>query len=122
MTNEAIRAYNDLLSDQLAADMQEALNTELLARRCYFGTRPLCTVLRPLLWTADQWFYLKCETEILLGAFGKAHAAAMKDAQVRAQLNLEPWEEELFSLPIGFDFPWTTSRLDSFSNTETGSL
>ena len=122
MITEAIDRYNNLLTDQLAADTQAHLNVELRARKCYFGERPLCTVLRPHFYEPEQWDYLKHETEVLLGAFGKAHAAALNDSVLRAQLFLEPYEEALFNLDIGFDVPWTTSRLDSFYNPDDGSL
>jgi hypothetical protein len=111
---EAIDRYHGLLDDQLAADSQAALNIDLRARKLYFGERPLCTVLRPHFYEPPQWAYLKHETEILLGAFARAHAACMADPKLRAQLALEPYEEVLLSLDIGFEVPWTTSRLDAF--------
>src|SRR5258708_7960280 len=122
MITEAIDRYNNLLTDQLAVDTQAHLNVELRARKCYFGERPLCTVLRPHFYEPEQWDYLKRETEVLLGAFGKAHAAALKNSALRAQLFLEPYEEALFNLDIGYEVPWTTSRLDSFYNLDDGSL
>src|SRR5258708_9570043 len=122
MITEAIDRYNNLLTDQLAVDTQAHLNVELRARKCYFGERPLCTVLRPHFYEPEQWDYLKHETEVLLGAFGKAHAAAMKNSALRGQLFLEPYEEALFNLDIGFDVPWTTSRLGSCFNPDDRSL
>jgi hypothetical protein len=122
MIQEAIDTYHSLLTDQLALDTQGALNKAQAERKLYFGTRPLCTVLRPHFYEPDQWDYLKCESEILLKAFGKAHAACMADPGLRAQLYLEPYEEALFSLDTGFEVPWTTSRLDSFYDLHTQSL
>lgn len=122
MIQDAIDAYHSLLTDQLAAEAQGALNLDQRARRLYFGDRPLCTVLRPHFYEDEQWNYLKAETETLLKAFGRAHAACMADSNLRAQLNLEPYEEALFSLDIGYEVPWTTSRLDSFFNLENNHL
>jgi hypothetical protein len=122
MIQEAIDRYHSLLDDQLAAEAQEALNVAQRSHHLYFGNRPLCTVLRPHFYEPDQWDYLKCETEILLKAFGIAHEACMADAQLRAQLYLEPYEEALFSLDTGFEAPWTTSRLDSFFDLNTMNL
>src|SRR5258708_32417170 len=122
MSTEAIDRYHSLLDDQLAVEAQGTLNAELRKRKCYFGERPLCTVIRPHFYEPEQWRYLKTETEILLGAFGKAHNACMGDAALREQLQLEPYEEALFNLDIGYEVPWTTSRLDSFYNVEDGSL
>lgn len=114
MPNEAIDLYHNLLNDQVAADTSEDLYTRLKPQGLYFGDRPLCTVIRPHFYLADQWNYLKRETEILLGAFARAHAACLNDATLRAQLDLEAYEENLFSVDIGDAIPWTTSRLDSF--------
>lgn len=112
--NQAVDTYHSLLTEQVAADTYAQLNHEQLQRRLYFGTRAICTVLRPQFYLVSQWGYLKYKTQLILSAFSKAHKACMMDAKLRSQLNLEPYEEELFSLDIGFDPPWTTSRLDAF--------
>lgn len=122
MLREAIDAYHDLLDDQLAAEADGIMRTELYKRGLYFGDRPICTVLRPHFYFVDQWAYLKHETEILLSAFETAHNACMVDADLREQLALEAYEEKLFSLDIGGVVPWTTSRLDSFFQLDTNTL
>ncbi len=114
MLREAIDTYHGLLDDQLAADSSEHLYKMQRERHLYFGDRPLCTVLRPYFYFADDWQYMKSETEILLGAFARAHEACLHSAELREQLALEPYEEQLFSLDIGGVVPWTSSRLDSF--------
>jgi uncharacterized circularly permuted ATP-grasp superfamily protein len=114
MPQEAIETYHSLLNDQLAADTHEDMTTRLKARSLYFGERPICTVIRPHFYLLKHWNYFKQETELLLSAFAKLHTTCLKDANLRAQLDLEPYEETLFSLDIGQAVPWTTSRLDSF--------
>ena len=114
MIREVIDRYHSLLTDQAAAETEGSMYEALRQRKCYFGNRPLCTVLRPNFYTPEQWQYLKQETETLLGAFRKAHHACMIIPELRAQLDLEPYEEMLFDLDIGYEAPWTTSRLDSF--------
>jgi uncharacterized circularly permuted ATP-grasp superfamily protein len=114
MIQEAIDRYHDLLTEAVAARAQEQLNSGLQARRLFFGDRPLCRVLRPHFYLDEHWNYLKQRTEILLRAFAKAHSACMARSDLRVQLDLEPYEETLFSLDNGVDTPWTTSRLDSF--------
>src|SRR5512143_878673 len=114
MPNEAIARYHDLLTEELALQTSEDLFARLRPLGLYFGERPLCTVLRPHFYPADHWEYVRSETEILLGAFTRAHEACLTDADLRQQLDLEPYEEELFSVDIGAAVPWTTSRLDSF--------
>lgn len=44
---EAIRTYHDLLTEEMAAETQGQLDDQMQQRGLYFGTRPLCTVLRP---------------------------------------------------------------------------
>jgi hypothetical protein len=122
MIAEAIDRYHNLLTEQFAHDTEAVFSINLLRRKCYFGPRPLCTVLRPHFYEPHQYQYLKRETEILLNAFRKAHIACMQEPSLRAQLDLEPYEEALFSLDAGFDAPWTTSRLDSFFNSDTLTL
>jgi hypothetical protein len=115
MLREAIDIYHDLLSEEeIAAETDAEMRAHLRAMGLYFGERPICTVLRPHFYFTDQWAYLKRQTEILLGAFARAHEACMHRADLRAQLALQAWEEQLFSLDIGGVVPWTSSRLDSF--------
>src|ERR1041384_1936031 len=108
MSEEAVERYHEMLDDQLAADTSAALYTGLKPLGLYFGDRPICTVVRPHFYLLDEWQYLKSETEILLSAFSTAHEACLNDAELRSQLDLEPYEEELFSLDIGSAVPWTT--------------
>lgn len=122
MLHEAIDLYHNLLNDQHAADADAAMRSELRKRSLYFGERPLCSVLRPHFYFTDQWSYLQQETEILLRAFSVAHEACMRDSKFRAQLALEAYEEQLFSLDIGSVIPWTSSRLDSFFSVEDKTL
>jgi uncharacterized circularly permuted ATP-grasp superfamily protein len=122
MILEAVQRYHDLLTPQMAAETHGTLQAGLRARGLYFGERPLCRVLRPYFYLQDDWNYLKSETEVLLSAFAKAHAACMDDSSLRAQLDLEPYEEELFVLDRDIEVPWTTSRLDAFFKTDERSL
>lgn len=122
MLRDAIAFYNDLLDDQTAVEAQAALTEQMRARRLFFGERAVCNVLRPHFYKPEQWEFLKRETEILLRAFAKAHYACLQDAELRAQLALEPYEEALFSLDIGYEAPWNTSRLDSFYDPDAARL
>jgi uncharacterized circularly permuted ATP-grasp superfamily protein len=112
---DAIAHYHDLLSaDGCTEETHQALTAAMRARRLFFGERPICTVLRPHFYTPDGWEYMRAETETLLGAFERAHRACLEDADLRAQLYLEPYEEALYPIETGYQAPWNTSRLDSF--------
>jgi hypothetical protein len=122
LLNEAVDHYHSLLTDRLAAEMDGMMREIFRRRSLYFGNRPICTVLRPHFYLKDHWEYLSRETAVLLEAFQRAHDACMENAELRAQLKLESYEEALFSLDRGGVVPWTTSRLDSFFSVDKQSL
>jgi len=111
---DAIAAYHDLLTDGVAADSQGQLDTQLRSRGLYFGDRPLCTVLRPRFMSPAQHRALQAGVARVIRAFGRAHEAAMADAELRRQFGLEDWEERLIAWDPGFTEPSPTSRLDAF--------
>ncbi len=124
MIQEAINCYHDLLTEQLALEMHGVLREQSRNRRLLFGDVPLCRVLRPHFYLPDQWRYLKERTELVLQAFMQAHVACVEDPALRAQLDLEPYEEEMLAVDLaaGIRAPWSSSRLDSFYNADTGYL
>ncbi len=115
---EAIAAYHELLTEQLAADSWAQLEDQLHRRGLYFGERPLCTVLRPRFLTPEHYAALQRRVSVLLGAFDKAYRAALADPAVRAQFAPTEWEEELLRDDPGFRDPSPTGRLDTFIQTD----
>jgi uncharacterized circularly permuted ATP-grasp superfamily protein len=111
---EAIAAYHDLLTDEVAAESQAQLDRQLRARGLYFGDRPLCTVLRPRLMAPGTLRALQAGVARIMRAFSRAHQAALADPALREQFALEPWEEQLIACHPGFAEPSPTSRLDAF--------
>lgn len=124
MINRAIQYYHDLLVGGLAEETHQHVMEEQRKRHLYFGSVPVCRVLRPHFYTLDSWQYLRDRTALVLSAFRKVHDAAMNDATIRAQLDLESYEEEMLAVDkdAGINTPWTSSRLDSFFRPETGYL
>ncbi|MFN2315786.1 MAG: hypothetical protein ABR551_01230 [Gemmatimonadales bacterium] len=90
-----IAAYHDALTPSLAAESWEWLTGQLSRRGLVFGTRPLCTVLRPRFLTTAEYAQLRGRIPLLLAAFARAHTAALADPSVMAQFRPEPWEAEL---------------------------
>ena len=121
-TREAIETWHALLTDEVAAESQARLDEEQVRRGMYFGERPLCSVLRPRFLSHAEYRAIRAGVEVLLGAFGRAHLAAVEDAQFRAQFHLLDWEERLVHDDPGFASPSPTSRLDAFFDPEAGSL
>ena len=118
----AIHSYHDLLTPSLAAESQAQLDDQASRRGLTFGSRPVCTVLRPRLLTPGQYRYLQARSSVLLRALGKAQAAAVADPAARAQFGLAEWEEELIQFDPGFAAPSPTSRLDAFLDSATNEL
>jgi hypothetical protein len=112
--SDAIAAYHDLLTDDVAADSEAHLEDQLRRRGLFFGDRPLCTVVRPRLMSPGQHRALQAGVARIMRAFGRAHQAAMQDADLRGQFGLEGWEERLIACHPGFIEPSPTSRLDAF--------
>ena len=122
MLREAIDAYHELLTDQLAADSQWRLDDQLRRRGLFFGERALCTVLRPRFLSMAQYRYLQKRGAIVLRAFDAAFRAALENDGVLAQFKLADWECALVRLDPGFRDPSPVSRLDAFFVGESGGL
>jgi hypothetical protein len=119
---EAIESYHDLLTDDLASASQGQLEDQQQRRGLLWGTRPLCTVLRPRFLTPEQYRFLQSRLRVLLRTFNKAQQAAMVDADFRKQFGLLDWEEALIQYEPGFRDASPTSRVDTFFVPERGGL
>ncbi len=114
--SDPISSYHDLLSaaPALAADSQTALEQAQQHRGLLFGTRPICSVLRPRFLARDQYRFLQDTVKVLLPAFQTTFDRALADPEFRAQFRLKPWEDELLAIDPGYRDPSPTSRFDSF--------
>jgi hypothetical protein len=112
--SDAIGAYHELLTDEIAGASQAQLEAQLRARQLYFGDRPLCTVLRPRFLIQEQYRVLQAGVAQVMRPFRTAYAAAITDPATRAQFALQEWEERLIQCGPGFRDPSPTSRLDAF--------
>jgi hypothetical protein len=116
MPLDAITCYHDLLSSgsMLAADSQASLEKSQQLRGLHFGTRPVCTVLRPRFLSPAQYRLLHDAVKTLLPAFQAIHQRALAEVGFRAQFRMLDWENELLAVDPGFPDPSPTSRFDSF--------
>jgi hypothetical protein len=119
---KAIDVYHGLLDDEMARASNELLEEQQQSRGLFFGTRPLCTVLRPRFLTTEQYRYLQHAIRAIAPVLAKTHRAAMNDASIRAQFMLADWEEKLLQYPTGMRASSPTARMDSFYVPETGEL
>jgi hypothetical protein len=119
---KAIDLYHGLLDDEMARASNELLDEQQQRRGLFFGTRPLCTVLRPRFLTAEQYRYLQAAIRAIAPVLAKTHRAALSDASIRAQFMLTDWEEQLIQTPMYMRASSPTARMDSFYIPETGEL
>jgi hypothetical protein len=117
-----IDAYHALLTPDIAEASHEHLESILRKKGLVFGDRPLCTVLRPRLMTAESYAALQAQIMPLLRAFKRIHDRAVSDAEFRRQFRLTDWEETLFAADPGYSRPSPTSRLDFFAGPGSQSL
>src|SRR6476469_10717350 len=113
---DAISSYHDLLTSgtTLAADSQAALEKSQQLRGLHFGTRPVCTVLRPRFLSPAQYRLLHDTVRTLLPAFQATYDRALADPAFRQQFRLRDWEDELLAIDPGYRDPSPTSRFDAF--------
>ena len=79
-----------------------------------FGERPLCVAIRPQLLTRRRYEQAVNAAEGVFSALTALEKAVLKDADLRAELGLEPEEERLAMADPGFRSSSPSVRLDSF--------
>ncbi len=112
---DPVAAYHDLLDDdQLTAASADALASGQRERRLMFGERPLCVCIRPQILTRRRYDQAVTAAEGIYSALGALEKALLTDAELRAELALEPEEERLAMADPGFRSSSPSARLDSF--------
>lgn len=119
MTTDAVAVYHDLLTDALAADTQAELTAQTQRHGMHFGSRPVCSVLRPRFLAIRQYEALRSAVRAIMPAFRRIYDAALSDSGFRAQFHLRPVEELLLADDPGISDPSPTARLDSFFVSES---
>jgi uncharacterized circularly permuted ATP-grasp superfamily protein len=114
-TPEPVAAYHALLEDgALAAASAERLQDAQRRRGLTFGDRPLSIALRPNLLSRERYEQSVEAAHAIHGALAALERALVTDAELRAQLDLEPEEERLALADPGCRSSSPSSRLDSF--------
>lgn len=114
MLRQAIDTYHALLTPAQARESWDQLEDQAKRRGLYFGTRDIVTVLRPRFLTPTQYHALQNAIRAVMPAFGKAYRAALADTEIRAQLRLTEWEEQVIHDDPGFPDPSPSARMDTF--------
>lgn len=122
MLEQAIAHYHEILDPPTARATQEQLTESLRARNLFFGERPLTTVLRPRLVSAEQYDLLRSACGLVASAARRLATAMLDDPALRAQLALTPGEEALIAMHPGYAEPSAHSRMDTFLTLDGSSL
>lgn len=118
---DAITAWHDGLTPEVAAESSGWLTEQLQRRGLFFGERPLCTVLRPRFLTIEQYDLLRARIVVLLQAFDTALNAALATPALLDQFGLADWERTL-ALEDPRIAASPVSRLDAFFDPDDGRL
>ena len=122
MLTEAIDYYHQLFSDDVARENDAALSAALQREGLFFGTRPICIVLRPRLLGAEHYAELQTVCSAVAQAARQVVKFMLADPATRDLMAFTPGEESLLALAAGYAEPSASSRLDSFFDNRTGSL
>src|SRR5262245_4007366 len=113
MLSDAIKYYHSLLSGSLLDDAIEKLSETTARQQLSLGARRICTVLRPLFITSEQYDYIQRDSTLVLTAIGKVGKALIADQKLRADLELSSAEEQLIAIDSGFKAPDACGRFDA---------
>jgi hypothetical protein len=112
LIGEALDHYHSLLSGRFLDEMRETLEGAAFDHRLNFGGRPVCSSLRPLLVEGQIYDEALKSAELVLRAIERIAPALAADEVLREYLRLTPFEEELLTLPAGYEGPEASGRLD----------
>ncbi|WP_149114341.1 circularly permuted type 2 ATP-grasp protein [Limnoglobus roseus] len=113
--DDPVKRYHALLGHStIAADSWGVLSEELKKHGLYFGTRPLCNVLRPRFLTAEQRRLIDSRSNILATALRRMQEIAIAEPAIRSRFRLLDWEEELLDIQTRFSHPCPITRFDGF--------
>jgi uncharacterized circularly permuted ATP-grasp superfamily protein len=112
---QAIAAYDALFEDEaLASESCELLREGQAERRLVFGEHPLSVAIRPQLVERERFEAAVDVSERLYRALGALERALLADAELRAELDLDPEEERLALAEPPCRASSPTARLDGF--------
>jgi uncharacterized circularly permuted ATP-grasp superfamily protein len=115
---DPITAYHDLLFAAGEQESAEALRAGQEQRSLVFGHRPLCIALRPQLLTRARYDAACAAAQGVERALSRLERALLRDADLRAELDLEPEEERLAMADPGSKRASPSIRIDGFFTDE----
>ncbi|MEW6729773.1 MAG: hypothetical protein AB1489_00415 [Acidobacteriota bacterium] len=114
MLNSAIDYYHELLANTHLASTQELLAQATSERGLAFGSRPVCTVLRPYFIDESTYEFVQHAATLVMRALARLGQRLIVDASLRKELDLTPDEEAVVEIDSGYGAPDVSARLDGF--------
>jgi hypothetical protein len=112
---DPVAFYHDLLQRQdLVAESADALRQGQEEHHLVFGDHALCIALRPQLLERTRYDEAVAASKAVVGALRTLERALLRDAELRAELDLEPEEERLALAEPGCRSSSSSARIDGF--------
>ncbi|HEY4491706.1 MAG TPA: circularly permuted type 2 ATP-grasp protein, partial [Acidobacteriota bacterium] len=111
---EAIDFYHDLLLNRHLSVTDQMLRKE--AGRLSVAGRPVCSVLRPYFIEKQTYDRVRAAAVSVIRSIADLGKRLMEDGDLRAELDLEPVEEEAVQLETFYGAPDVSGRLDGFDS------
>ncbi len=112
---DPVSAYHELLEDEaLASESCQVLSEGQREHNLFFGEHPLSIVLRPQFIARDRYQATSTASHELYGALRTLERTVVRDADLRAELDLDAEEERLALAEIPGRSSSPSSRLDGF--------
>jgi hypothetical protein len=119
---EAIQTYHALLDDDTARETQMLLDEAQRREGLFFGVRPIVTVLRPHFLGDDHLALLEKVCGVIATASRQTVEHARTQPHLWNRLAFTPAEQAVMDIEPGYREWSVSSRLDSFLDSETGTL
>jgi uncharacterized circularly permuted ATP-grasp superfamily protein len=114
-TSDPVAAYHALLEDDaILQESLERLREGQREHRLVFGEHPLCVSLRPQLVTRERYDAAMAASNGVVSALRALERALLRDASLRAELDLQPEEERLAMADTGCRHSSPSARIDGF--------
>lgn len=110
---DAVDHWHELLAAD-SSTIWEELQAAWQAERIYFGTRPVCSVMRPHFLSRRAYAYLVEASGLLRSALGKAFDHLLARPALRTRLGVSAQEEALLGLAPAHGPGDYSGRLDAF--------
>lgn len=115
---DAIDHYHELLAGEYLASTIEAVEAATGRWNLRFGSRPVCTVLRPYFITEAQYEAVRRASSLVMRGVAALRGRLAADRNLRAELDLTPEEEAISLIATGYGAPDVSARLDGFLSPE----